>query len=90
MSKGKYSYKCEINNFNNILLNYITIIQDDNKNKENMTNILINSDTEINSAYNGIKGPYNIGEKIFNLILSFPAFKDKCHIKNIKSISYED
>jgi hypothetical protein len=90
MSKGKYSYKCEINNFNNILLNYITIIQDDDKNKENMTNILINSDTEINSAYNGIKGPYNIGEKIFNLILSFPAFKDKCHLTNIKSISYED
>ena len=55
-----------------------------------MTNIQINSDTEINSAYNGIKGPYNIGEKIFNLILSFPSFKDKCYISNIKSISYED
>jgi hypothetical protein len=90
MSKGKYSYKCEINNSNNILLNYITILPNDDKNKENMTNIQINSDTEINSAYNGIKGPYNIGEKIFNLILSFPSFKDKCYISNIKSISYED
>ena len=87
MSKGKYSYKCEINNNNNILLNYITISENENNNK---TDIQINSDTEINSAYNGIKGPYDIGEKIFNLILSFPAFKDKCSISKIKSITYED
>ena len=88
MSKGKYLYKCEINNDNNILLNYITIIPNEDNN--NMTNIKINSDAEINSAYNGIKGPYDIGEKIFNLFLSFPAFKDKCYISKIKSISYED
>ena len=89
MSNGKYSYKCEINNKNNILLNYITITENENNNN-NKTDIQINSDTEINTAYNGIKGPYDIGEKIFNLILSFPSFKDKCHISKIKSITYED
>ena len=90
MPIGKYSYKCEINNNNNILLNYITITKNDNNDNNNSTDIQINSETEINSAYNGIKGPYDIGEKIFNLILSFPEFKNKCSISKIKSITYED
>ena len=34
-------------------------------NNNNKTDIQINSDTEINTAYNGIKGPYDIGEKIY-------------------------
>ena len=90
MSLGKYSFKCEINNFNNILLNYISLIPNENNDKNNITNFQINSNVEINSAYNNIKGPYNIGEKIFNYILSLPSFKDKCHISKIRSISYED
>ena len=90
MSPKKYSYKCEINDFNNILLNYITLITEDNKNNRNITNIPINSNVEINSAYNNIKGSYDIGSKIFSYILTLPSFKDKCHISKIKSISYED
>ena len=87
MSNSKYEYKCEINNSNNIILNYISVISN---NDNNMTNIQINSDAEINMAYNGIKGPYEVGEKIFNLILSFPSFKGKCHKAESKSISYRD
>lgn len=90
MSSKKYSYKCEINDFNNILLNYITLITEDNKDNRNITNIPINSNVEINSAYNNIKGSYDIGSKIFSYILTLPSFKDKCHISKIKSISYED
>ena len=90
MLPKKYSYKCEINDFNNILLNYITLITEDNKNNRNITNIPINSNVEINSAYNNIKGSYDIGSKIFSYILTLPSFKDKCHISKIKSISYED
>ena len=90
MSPKKYSYKCEINDFNNILLNYITLITEDNKDNRNITNIPINSNVEINSAYNNIKGSYDIGSKIFSYILTLPSFKDKCHISKIKSISYED
>ena len=90
MSPKKYSYKCEINDFNNILLNYITLITEDNKDNRNITNIPINSNVEINSAYNNIKGSYDIGSKIFSYILTIPSFKDKCHISKIKSISYED
>ena len=86
MKSGKYSYKCEINNDNKILLNYITLINEGN----NITNIQINYNTEINIAYNGIKGPFYIGEKIFNLILEIPSFNDKCYITKIKSILYED
>ena len=90
MSHKKYSYKCEINDFNNILLNYITLIKEDNKENRNITNIPINTNVEINSAYNNIKGSYDIGSKIFSYILTLPSFKDKCHISKIKSISYED
>ena len=90
LSLGKYSFKCEINNLNNILLNYISLIPNDNNDKNNITNFQINTNVEINSAYNNIKGSYDIGEKIFNYILSFPSFKDKCHISKIRSISYED
>ena len=90
MSPKKYSYKCEINDFNNILLNYITLITEDNKDNRNISNIAINTNVEINSAYNNIKGSYDIGSKIFSYILSLPSFKDKCHISKIKSISYED
>ena len=90
MSHKKYSYKCEINDFNNILLNYITLIKEDNKENINITNIPINTNVEINSAYNNIKGSYDIGSKIFSYILTLPSFKDKCHISKIKSISYED
>ena len=90
MSPKKYSYKCEINDFNNILLNYITLITEDNKDNRNISNIAINTNVEINSAYNNIKGSYDIGSKIFSYILTLPSFKDKCHISKIKSISYED
>ena len=90
MSSGKYSYKCEINNFNDILLNNIILIPNDNKNENNMTNFQINTNVEINSAYNNIKGSYETGEKIFSYILSLPSFKDKCHLAKIKSILYED
>ena len=90
MLPKKYSYKCEINDFNNILLNYITLIKEDNKENRNITNIPINTNVEINSAYNNIKGSYDIGSKIFSYILTLPSFKDKCHISKIKSISYED
>ena len=90
MSPKKYSYKCEINDFNNILLNFITLITEDNKDNRNISNIAINTNVEINSAYNNIKGSYDIGSKIFSYILTLPSFKDKCHISKIKSISYED
>ena len=90
MLPKKYSYKCEINDFNNILLNYITLITEDNKDNRNISNIAINTNVEINSAYNNIKGSYDIGSKIFSYILTLPSFKDKCHISKIKSISYED
>ena len=90
MSPKKYSYKCEINDFNNILLNYITLITEDNKDNRSISNIAINTNVEINSAYNNIKGSYDIGSKIFSYILTLPSFKDKCHISKIKSISYED
>ena len=90
MLPKKYSYKCEINDFNNILLNYINLIKEDNKENRNITNIPINTNVEINSAYNNIKGSYDIGSKIFSYILTLPSFKDKCHISKIKSISYED
>ena len=90
MSPKKYSYKCEINDFNNILLNYITLITEDNKDNRNISNIAINTNVEINSAYNNIKGSYDIGSKIFSYLLTLPSFKDKCHISKIKSISYED
>ena len=92
MSPKKYSYKCEINNYNEILLNFISLSSNDNNDndKNNITNIEINSNVEINSAYNNIKGSYDLGEKIFSYILSLPSFKDKCSISKSKSISYED
>ena len=90
MSSKKYSYKCEINDYNEISLNYITLSLNDNNDKNNITNVEINKNVEINSAYNNIKGSYDIGEKIFSYILSIPAFKEKCSISKSKSISYED
>ena len=90
MSSKKYSYKCEINDNNKILLNYITLTADDSNDKNNMTNIKINANVEINSAYTNIKGSYDMGEKIFSYILSFPSFKDKCSISSSKSMLYED
>lgn len=90
LDKYKYRYKCELNNINNIAFNYISLIPDSNKDSNNITNIQINSNAEINSAYNNIKGSYDVGEKIFSYILSLPLFKDKCYISTGKSISIED
>lgn len=75
MSSGKYSYKCEINNFNDILLNNIILIPNDNKNENNMTNFQINTNVEINSAYNNIKGSYETGEKYFLIYYLFLHLK---------------
>ena len=94
MNKGKYEYKCKTNKDNKCLLTHISIINNsnnnENKNEEEINNIEINSYSEINIGYSGIKGPYNEGKKIFDYLLTLSSFKDKCHIIVSKSISIED
>ena len=97
MNQGKISYKCKTNKDKKCLLTYISIINNsnnkDNKDKKNediINNIEINSYSEINIGYSGIKGSYNEGKKIFDYLLTLPSFKDKCNIITSKSLTIED
>ena len=94
MNQGKYSYKCKTNKDNKCLLTYISIINNsikkNNQNEDKTINIEINSYSELNIGYSGIKGTYNEGKIIFDYLLTLPSFKNKCHIIISKSITVED
>jgi hypothetical protein len=94
MDQGKYSYKCKMNNNNECILNYISIIYNPInrkiENNETINNLEINSFAEINFGYSNIKGTYDVGKKIFDFLLSLPSFKNKCYIISSRSITIED